>query len=228
MVRNSSVSHRARSNILAKLSVEQWRDDGHGSSNSTRSMPTSLFSVGSNRPGKSPRSKPRGKASAKWFPGKGQRHSDSQPVAAGRSRRHSWRHASPPVCKHNAGPVFGSASRGGGRFAGCSSGRGRGGAASITVAILIAKGSGGGALLSAVATEAERRGRVPASAAKRNPAAHAKPKAERTPVEEFTGRLTKGKLNAVRAAFKAGVKPSVIARQFGISQSDVRKALAAE
>jgi len=38
--------------------------------------------------------------------------------------------------------------------------------------------------------------------------------------------LTVGKLNAVRAAFKAGVKPSQIARQFGISQSDVRKALA--
>jgi transposase-like protein len=38
--------------------------------------------------------------------------------------------------------------------------------------------------------------------------------------------LTTGKLNAVRAAFKAGVKPSAIARQFGISQFDVRKALA--
>jgi hypothetical protein len=38
--------------------------------------------------------------------------------------------------------------------------------------------------------------------------------------------LTLGKLNAVRAAFKAGVTPSQIARQFGISQSDVRKALA--
>ena len=30
----------------------------------------------------------------------------------------------------------------------------------------------------------------------------------------------------VVAAFDAGVKPSAIARQFGISQSDVRKALA--
>ena len=40
--------------------------------------------------------------------------------------------------------------------------------------------------------------------------------------------LTLGKLNAVRAAFKAGVTPSRIARQFGISQSDVRKALASE
>src|SRR5215469_5400408 len=40
--------------------------------------------------------------------------------------------------------------------------------------------------------------------------------------------LTQGKLNAVRAAFKAGVTPSKIARQFGISQSDVRKALASD
>ena len=38
--------------------------------------------------------------------------------------------------------------------------------------------------------------------------------------------LTQGKLNAVRAAFKAGVTPSRIAKQFGISQSDVRQALA--
>jgi hypothetical protein len=40
--------------------------------------------------------------------------------------------------------------------------------------------------------------------------------------------LPQGKLNAVRASFKAGVKPSQIARQFGISQSDVRKALASD
>jgi hypothetical protein len=40
--------------------------------------------------------------------------------------------------------------------------------------------------------------------------------------------LTQGKLNAVRAAFKAGVTPSRIARQFGISQSDIRKALASK
>jgi hypothetical protein len=31
--------------------------------------------------------------------------------------------------------------------------------------------------------------------------------------------LAPGKMNAVRAAFKAGVKPSQIARQFGLSQS---------
>jgi hypothetical protein len=40
--------------------------------------------------------------------------------------------------------------------------------------------------------------------------------------------LAQGKLNAVHAAFKAGVRPSRIAKQFGISQSDVRKALASE
>jgi hypothetical protein len=38
--------------------------------------------------------------------------------------------------------------------------------------------------------------------------------------------LTRGQVNAVRAAFKAGITPSRIARQFGLSQSDVRKALA--
>jgi hypothetical protein len=40
--------------------------------------------------------------------------------------------------------------------------------------------------------------------------------------------LTTGKLNAVRAAFKAGVKPSQIGRQFGLSQSEVRQALASD
>jgi hypothetical protein len=40
--------------------------------------------------------------------------------------------------------------------------------------------------------------------------------------------LTQGKLNAIRAAFKAGVPGSRIAKQFGISQSHVRKALAAD
>jgi predicted transcriptional regulator len=35
-------------------------------------------------------------------------------------------------------------------------------------------------------------------------------------------------LNAVRAAFKAGVTPSKIAKEFGISQADVRKVIASE
>jgi hypothetical protein len=45
-------------------------------------------------------------------------------------------------------------------------------------------------------------------------------------IEAVAVPLTQGKLNAVRAAFKAGVTPSRIARQFGISQSEVREALA--
>ena len=40
--------------------------------------------------------------------------------------------------------------------------------------------------------------------------------------------LTRGQVNAVRSAFKAGVTPSQIARQFRISQSNVRKALASD
>jgi hypothetical protein len=47
-------------------------------------------------------------------------------------------------------------------------------------------------------------------------------------VEAIAVPLTQGNLNAVRAAFKAGVTPSRIARQFGISQSDVRRALAGD
>ena len=35
--------------------------------------------------------------------------------------------------------------------------------------------------------------------------------------------LTPGKLNAVRAAFKAGVTPARIAKQFGVAQSDVQR-----
>jgi DNA invertase Pin-like site-specific DNA recombinase len=70
-------------------------------------------------------------------------------------------------------------------------------------------------LLAAVLAERKRRGRkLPASDERSR-----KRKAISVP-------LTQGKLNAVRAAFKAGVTPSRIARQFGISQSDVRKALA--
>jgi hypothetical protein len=38
--------------------------------------------------------------------------------------------------------------------------------------------------------------------------------------------LPRGQINAVRAEVKADIKPSQIARQFGISQSDVGKVLA--
>jgi hypothetical protein len=47
-------------------------------------------------------------------------------------------------------------------------------------------------------------------------------------IKEAPLTLTVGKLNAIRATFKAGVTPSRIARQFGVSQSDVKKALASD
>jgi DNA invertase Pin-like site-specific DNA recombinase len=72
-------------------------------------------------------------------------------------------------------------------------------------------------LLAAMLVEQKRRG-------KKLPVSRKTPR--KPPVEEIGPPLTLAKLNAVRAAFKAGVAPSRIARQFGISQSDVRKALA--
>jgi hypothetical protein len=72
-------------------------------------------------------------------------------------------------------------------------------------------------LLAAVLAEQERRGRKPAMSAETSP---------KRRVKAVAVSLTHAKINAVRAAFKAGVTPSRIARHFGISQSDVRKALA--
>jgi DNA invertase Pin-like site-specific DNA recombinase len=74
-------------------------------------------------------------------------------------------------------------------------------------------------LLSAVIGELKRRGRklsVPVETSRK----------QRT--KEVAPPLAQGKLNAVRAAFKAGITPSRIARQFGISLSNVRKALASD
>jgi predicted DNA binding protein len=51
---------------------------------------------------------------------------------------------------------------------------------------------------------------------------------KRLPVDTAEVSLTRGQVNAVRAAFKAGIKPTWIARQFGISQSNVLKALATD
>ena len=84
------------------------------------------------------------------------------------------------------------------------------------------------ALLSAVTTEARRRNApLPASTTER-PSVDATLARRSAPGQGVANSLTMAKLNAVRAAFKAGVKPSTIARQFGISLSDVRKALVPE
>ena len=47
-------------------------------------------------------------------------------------------------------------------------------------------------------------------------------------IKDVAPSLPQGKLNAIRAAFKAGIKPPRIAREFGISQADVRKAIASD
>ncbi len=74
-------------------------------------------------------------------------------------------------------------------------------------------------LLSAVLAEQKRRGRTLPTSDKLSQKRHS---------ETTAPPMTAGRLNAIRAAFRAGVTPSRIARQFGISQSDVRKALASD
>jgi hypothetical protein len=51
---------------------------------------------------------------------------------------------------------------------------------------------------------------------------------KRQQLRQPNGTLTQGQRNAVFASFKAGIAPSRIARQFGLSQSDVLKVLALE
>jgi len=60
-------------------------------------------------------------------------------------------------------------------------------------------------------------------ATKRSP-----PTEKRQQADTAEAPLTRGQVNLVRSAFKAGITPSRIARQFGISQSNVRKALASD
>src|SRR6187397_2207463 len=73
-------------------------------------------------------------------------------------------------------------------------------------------------LVAAALAEQKRRGGKPVIAS-------SKPLRKQR-AEAVSAPLTTGKLNAVRAAFKAGVKPTQIARQFGLSNADMRKALA--
>jgi hypothetical protein len=83
-------------------------------------------------------------------------------------------------------------------------------------------------LITVSVEEAKRRGRLPPSVqpnATDEPVRKQSSSGDKRRAEVTTVSLTRGQLNAVRAALKAGVKPSQIARQFGISQSDVRKVL---
>jgi hypothetical protein len=82
----------------------------------------------------------------------------------------------------------------------------------------------------ALAVELRRRNLVTAPAARGAPEPN-NPTSKRRVIEPV-GRdasdgpaLTPGKVNAIRAAVKAGVKPMAIARQFGVSLSAIKIAL---
>ena len=96
-------------------------------------------------------------------------------------------------------------------------------------------------LLAAVIEEAKRRGRLPSPPtagfsqldrqphdvpSARTPAPPGASHLRQIPGDDGAPSLTQGQMNAFRAAFKAGVKPAMIARQFGISLSIVKKVLA--
>jgi hypothetical protein len=93
-------------------------------------------------------------------------------------------------------------------------------------------------LFQAAFDETKRRGRLPPSVRTERPSSALHPpelttkrlpqtdKRRRVDIAEVS--LTRGQVNAIRASFKAGITPSRIARQFGVSQSDVRKALATD
>jgi hypothetical protein len=83
-------------------------------------------------------------------------------------------------------------------------------------------------LLAASINEAKRRGRFPPSFQTnlRNDTRRSSTKNRH--FTAATVSLTRGQINAVIAAFKAGIRPSQIARQFGIAQSDVHKVLRSE
>jgi hypothetical protein len=86
-------------------------------------------------------------------------------------------------------------------------------------------------LIAASIDEAKRRGRLLPSVQANAPdesIPKRSPSKDKRQAEIPTASLTRGQVNAVRAAFKAGITPSRIARQFGLSQSDVRKALASD
>jgi hypothetical protein len=78
-------------------------------------------------------------------------------------------------------------------------------------------------LITTAVDEAKRRGRL-LPKIDRNPPNEPK----RTHVELATGSLTRGQINAVQAAYKDGITPSRIARQFGISQSNIRMVMIAD
>ena len=85
----------------------------------------------------------------------------------------------------------------------------------------------------AILEELKRRGRTPKSVETDLPVRRDLTKIQSPPIKTAKSNaaevsLTRGQLNAVRSAFKAGITPSRIAREFGIPLSDMRQALASD
>jgi hypothetical protein len=84
---------------------------------------------------------------------------------------------------------------------------------------------------SATLEEMKRRGRTPrgvATARSDSTKPELAPTQKRRHANATEVSLTRGQVNAVRSAFKAGITPSRIAREFGIPQSDVRQVLTSD
>jgi DNA-binding NarL/FixJ family response regulator len=78
-----------------------------------------------------------------------------------------------------------------------------------------------------VGADSEQSSRHPSELpTKRLPASDSSSHKRHTDIPEDS--LTRGQVNVIRSAFKAGITPARIARQFKISQSNVRKALATD
>jgi hypothetical protein len=83
-------------------------------------------------------------------------------------------------------------------------------------------------LHAATLEEMGRRDRLPSTYETTNRSSRTDKSPQGRQAQAATVSLTRGQVNAVRAAFKAGITPARIARQFGLSQSDVRKVLATD
>jgi hypothetical protein len=80
-------------------------------------------------------------------------------------------------------------------------------------------------LIAVSINEAKRRGRLPPSVQPKTPdelIPKRSPSKDKRQFDLATVSLTRSQVNAVCAAFKAGITPSRIARQFGIPQSDAQ------
>ena len=83
-------------------------------------------------------------------------------------------------------------------------------------------------LQAAVVNEVARRGAPTPPVGRASDPSDERERRVRTSAAPKPPGVTAGKANAIRAAFRAGLKPATIARQFGVPQSVVRQVLQGE